>query len=186
MGCRWSFLLWLSLSLSRLVPKRLSSCCNHILISWFYLISSSTLAMSAAESWGVLHSIWTLELNGTTILNLGQGQIALPQGLIMQCNLHERVVHNRQEICFSSPVPMHVISSPVLVESNTTNFLSNDVPGEFLTDEDLEYISRMLAGSHPDPLNRIKPAPPCGTAKDKRYCTDPNRKIRESVYLRKG
>ena len=27
----------------------------------------------------------------------------------MQCHLHERVVHNRQEICFSSPVPMHVI-----------------------------------------------------------------------------
>ena len=40
----------------------------------------------------------------------GRGQVALPQGLIMQCNLHERVVHSRQEICFSSTVPMHVIS----------------------------------------------------------------------------
>ena len=40
----------------------------------------------------------------------GRGQIALPQGLIMQCNFHERVVQSRQEICFSSTVTMHVIS----------------------------------------------------------------------------
>ena len=82
-------------------------------------------------------------------------------------------------------------SSTVLVESNTTNFLSNDVLGEFLTDDDLEfpvhsYITRMLARSPYDQLNSGKPAPPCGIAKDRRYCTDPKAKIRKSVYLRKG
>ncbi|KAK4577974.1 hypothetical protein RGQ29_028205 [Quercus rubra] len=81
--------------------------------------------------------------------------------------------------------------SAVLVESNTTNFLSNDVLGEFLTDDDLEfpvhsYITRMRAGSPYGPLKRRKPAPPCGIAKDRRYCTDPKAKIRKSVYLRKG
>ena len=76
--------------------------------------------------------------------------------------------------------------STVLVESNTTNFLSNDILGEFLTDDDLEfpmhsYISRMLAGSPYDQLNPRKPAPPCGLEHDGRYCTDPNCKIRDSV-----
>ena len=79
--------------------------------------------------------------------------------------------------------------SAVLVESNTTNFLSNDVLGEFLTDDDLEfpvhsYISRMLAGSPNAPLNRRKPAPPCGQYNDGRYCTDSTRMIPRSVYDR--
>ena len=43
-GCRRSSLLWLSPSSSRLVSKRLSSCCSLSLISWFYLVSSSMLA----------------------------------------------------------------------------------------------------------------------------------------------
>ena len=76
---RWrSFLLWLSPSSSRLVIEWLSCCRNCSLISWFCLVSSSTLATSvwicranAAGSWLVLDSIWTCELNGTTFLNLG-------------------------------------------------------------------------------------------------------------------
>ena len=67
-GRRWSFLLWLSSSSFWLVPERLSSNWSCNLISWFCLVSSSTLAMSvwicranAAESYGVLNSIWTLE-----------------------------------------------------------------------------------------------------------------------------
>ena len=81
--------------------------------------------------------------------------------------------------------------STVLVESNTTNFLSNDVLGEFLTDDDLEfpvhsYTSRMLAGSNPyDQLISGKPAPPCGIPKDHRYCINPIA-IRKSVYQRRG
>ena len=80
--------------------------------------------------------------------------------------------------------------STVLVESNTTNFLSNDVLGEFQTDDDLEfpvhsYPSRMLGTF--DPYASLKPpkAPPCGQQGDGRYCTDPNGRIRESVYQRK-
>ena len=76
-ACRQSLLLWLSPSSSQLVLKRLSSCWSRSLISWFYLVSSSTLAVSvwickanATESWGVLDSIWTCELKGTTLLNL--------------------------------------------------------------------------------------------------------------------
>ena len=45
-GCRWSFLLWLSSSSFRLVPEPLSSCWSCNLISWFCLVSSSTLAVS--------------------------------------------------------------------------------------------------------------------------------------------
>ncbi|XP_030932120.1 uncharacterized protein LOC115957920 [Quercus lobata] len=79
--------------------------------------------------------------------------------------------------------------SPVIVESNTTNFLGNDVLGEFLTDDDSEfpvhsYISRMLAGSPNAPLNPRKPAPPCGQYNDGRYCVDSSRKIPRSVYDR--
>ena len=72
---RWrSYLLWLSPSSSRLVSKWLSSCCSCSLISWFCLVSSSTLAASvwiyranAVGPWLVLVSIWTYELNGTTL-----------------------------------------------------------------------------------------------------------------------
>ncbi|KAM4105414.1 hypothetical protein ACJW30_06G231000 [Castanea mollissima] len=82
--------------------------------------------------------------------------------------------------------------STVLVESNTTNFLTNDVLGEIVTDDDLEfpvhsYTSRML-GRSKNPyssLKRRKPAPPCGQARDHRYCTDPNANIRRDVYQRK-
>ena len=45
-GRRRSSFLWLSPLSSRLVSKWLSSCCSHSLISWFYLVSSSMLAMS--------------------------------------------------------------------------------------------------------------------------------------------
>ena len=44
-GCRWSFLLWLSPSSFQLVLERLS-CWSCNLISWFCLVSSSTLVMS--------------------------------------------------------------------------------------------------------------------------------------------
>ena len=64
--CWRSLLLWLSPLLSQLVPERLSSCWSRSLISWFYLVSSSTLVGSAsicranaAKSW--LDSIWTWE-----------------------------------------------------------------------------------------------------------------------------
>ena len=58
---RWqSLLLWLSPSSSWLVLERLSSCWSRSLISWFCLVSSSTLAVivwickaNATESWGV-------------------------------------------------------------------------------------------------------------------------------------
>ena len=63
-----SSLHWLSPSSSQLVPDRFSSCCSRNLISWFCRVSSSTLAVSV--SWGVLGSIWTFELNGTTFSNL--------------------------------------------------------------------------------------------------------------------
>ena len=78
-GHQWLSLLWLSPSsfwlVLILVAERFS-CCNCNLISWFYLVSSSTMAMrfwicstSATESCGVLDSIWTLQLNGTTLLD---------------------------------------------------------------------------------------------------------------------
>ena len=80
-----SFLLWLSPSSSRLVPNRFSSCCSYNLISWFCLVSSPTLAVSvwicranAAKSWGMLDSIWTCELNGTTLSNLST-KMSFPQ-----------------------------------------------------------------------------------------------------------
>ena len=77
---QWSSLLWLSPSSFRFIPilvgERFSSCCNYNLISWFCLVSSSTLAVSvwicsasAVEFGGVLNSIWTLGLNGTTLSN---------------------------------------------------------------------------------------------------------------------
>ena len=84
-GRRCSSLLWLSASSSWLVLDQFSSCCNRNLISWFFQVSSSMLAVSvwicranAAKSWGVLGSIWTCELNGTTFSNLGT-KISSPQ-----------------------------------------------------------------------------------------------------------
>ena len=74
-GLRRSLLLWLYPSSSWLVLDQFSSCWRSSLISWFCLVSSSTLAVSvwicranAVESWS--HSIWIRELMGTTLLNL--------------------------------------------------------------------------------------------------------------------
>ena len=75
-----SSLLWLSSSLFLLVPtlvgEQFSSCCSCSLISWFYLVSSSTLAIgvwickaNATEFCGVLNSIWISEPINTTISN---------------------------------------------------------------------------------------------------------------------
>ena len=81
-GHRRLSLLWLSPSLSQLVSEWLSSCCSCSLISWFYLVSSSTLVASiwicranTARSWLVLDSIWAYELNGTTFSNLGAKKV---------------------------------------------------------------------------------------------------------------
>ena len=70
-------LFWTSLSLSRLVFKRLSSCCSRCLISWFCLVSSSTVAASvwicrvnATGSWLALDFTWTYKLTGMVLLNL--------------------------------------------------------------------------------------------------------------------
>ena len=69
-------LFLLSSSSSLLTSVRLSSYCSCCLISWFCLVSSSTVAVSdwicranAARSGLVLDSIWTCELNGTVLLN---------------------------------------------------------------------------------------------------------------------
>ena len=69
-------LLLLSTLLSPLMSIWLSSCCSYCLISWFCLVSSSTMAASdwicranAAESWLVVDSIWTFELDGTVLYN---------------------------------------------------------------------------------------------------------------------
>ena len=50
------------------------SCCNRCLISWFCLVSSSTMAASdwnctasTAGSWLVVDSIWNVELDGTVL-----------------------------------------------------------------------------------------------------------------------
>ena len=68
-------LLWLSPSSSLLISGRLPSCCSCYIISWFYLVSSSTVAASdwickanAAGSWLTLDSIRTCMLNGTMLL----------------------------------------------------------------------------------------------------------------------
>ena len=75
-------LFWLSPSSSQLVSERLSSCWSCSLISWFCLVSSFTLATSvwickanAAGSWLALDSIWTCELNGTMLSNLGAKKV---------------------------------------------------------------------------------------------------------------
>ena len=49
-------------------------------------ISSMWSNMTGSSSLFRILSEWNVE---------GQGQIALPQGLIMHCNLHERVVHQQ-------------------------------------------------------------------------------------------
>ena len=76
-SCQWSFLFWMSPLSFWLVPERLSPCWSYNLISWFCLVSSSMLVVrvwiyrtNAAKSWGVLDSIWTPKLNGTTLSNL--------------------------------------------------------------------------------------------------------------------
>ena len=88
-GRQWSSLLRISPSSSRLVPilvgERFSSCYNYNLISWFCQGRSSTLAVSVwicsasvAKSCGVLDSIWTLGLNGTTLSNRSM-KLSFPQ-----------------------------------------------------------------------------------------------------------
>ena len=69
-------LLLLSTPSSSLTSIRLSSCCSRYLISWFCLVSSSTMAVSdwtckanAAGSWLVVDSIWTIKLDGTMLYN---------------------------------------------------------------------------------------------------------------------
>ena len=69
-------LLLLSTPSSPLTSIRLSSCCSHCLISWFCLVSSSTMAVSdwtctasAAGSWLVVDSIWNVKLDGTMLYN---------------------------------------------------------------------------------------------------------------------
>ena len=66
----------LSTPSSSLTSIRLSSCYSRCLISWFCLVSSSTMAVSdwtykanAAGSWLVVDSIWTFKLDGTVLYN---------------------------------------------------------------------------------------------------------------------
>ena len=67
-------LLLLSTPSSPLTSVRLSSYCSRCLISWFCLVSSSTMAASdwtctasTAGSWLVVDSIWNVELDGTVL-----------------------------------------------------------------------------------------------------------------------
>ena len=69
-------LLLLSTPSSPLTSVRLSSCCNRCLISWFCMVSSSTMAASdwtcksnAAGSWLVVDSMWTIKLDGRVLYN---------------------------------------------------------------------------------------------------------------------
>ena len=69
-------LFWMSPSSTWLVSKWLSSCCSRYLISWFCLVSSSTVAANvwicranAIGSWLALDSIWTYKLTGMVLLN---------------------------------------------------------------------------------------------------------------------
>ena len=64
----------LSTPSSSLTSVRLSSCCSRYLISWFCLVSSSTMAASdwtctasAVGSWLVVDSIWNVELDGIVL-----------------------------------------------------------------------------------------------------------------------
>ena len=67
-------LLLLSTLSSPLTSVWFYSCCNRCLISWFCLVSSSTMAASdwtctasAAGSWLVVDSIWSVELDRTVL-----------------------------------------------------------------------------------------------------------------------
>ena len=79
-------LLWLSPSSSLLVSGRLPSCCSRCIISWFYLVSSSTVAASewickasAAGSRLVLDSIRTYCWEWNCVLELGaQESLSVP------------------------------------------------------------------------------------------------------------
>ena len=69
-------LLLLSTPSSPLMSVRFSSCCSRYLISWFCLVSSSTMATSdwtckanATRSWLVVDSIWTIKLDGIVLYN---------------------------------------------------------------------------------------------------------------------
>ena len=99
-GCRRSSLLWLSPSSSQLFSKRLFSCYSRSLISWFCLVSFSTLAASiwicranAAGSWLALDSIWTCELNGSMPSNLGTKKV-IPH---RQCQTDDAKIVNRDD-----------------------------------------------------------------------------------------
>ena len=78
-------LLWWSSSSSLLISMWLSSYCSRCLISWFCLVSSSTMAASdwicranATGSGLVLDSIWTYNLEWNCVLELG-AQESFPQ-----------------------------------------------------------------------------------------------------------
>ena len=69
-------LLLLSTPSSPLTSVWLSSCCSRCLISWFCLVSYSTMVASdwicranTAGSWLVVDSIWTFEVDGTVLYN---------------------------------------------------------------------------------------------------------------------
>ena len=57
-GHGWSLLLRLSPSFSRLPLDRFSSCCSRSFISWFCLVSSSTVAASAWICWAKAAESW--------------------------------------------------------------------------------------------------------------------------------
>ena len=90
-----SRLFWLSLSSSRLVSEQLSSCYSHSLISWFCLLASVWICKAnAAGSWLTLDSIWTYELSGTVLSNLGAKKVVPINGakLIMPRSLVKMIV----------------------------------------------------------------------------------------------
>ena len=69
-------LLLLSTPSSPLMSVWFFSCYSRCLISWFCLVSSSTMVASdwtckanAAGSWLVVDSIWTVKLDGTVLYN---------------------------------------------------------------------------------------------------------------------
>ena len=69
-------LLLLSTPSSPLTSVWFFSCYSRCLISWFCLVSSSTMVASdwtckanAAGSWLVVDSIWTVKLDGTVLYN---------------------------------------------------------------------------------------------------------------------
>ena len=80
-GLRWSLLLWLSPSSSKLPLDWFSSYWSRCFISWFCLVSSSTVAArawicwaNAVESW--LDSIWMLQLIKNYVFESEYGNVS--------------------------------------------------------------------------------------------------------------